>query len=69
MDDHTKSRISDRLADQHGNERCAVTRALRAAARVHGARADRGGGPAQVASDAYRDGYDTIFGKARVAEA
>ena len=71
MDDHKKSQILDEAAAHHGEE-CPVGQVLRASARAYGARADRGTsrGPAQVATDEYRDHYDTIFGgKTPVPEA
>ena len=56
----------------HPGETCNVADAIREHARHHGALADRGKGrgPTQVATDEYRDHYDTIFGKrATVGEA
>jgi hypothetical protein len=62
LSDAKKARLLEMCADAHdavfGPNHCRAPRDLRAQAKKLAA----GGGPGQVASDAYRAGYDAIFG-------
>ena len=57
------AREADRVADEHQDHDCATTPLLRAVSAVVRRAAATSSGPAQVATPAYRDHWETLFGK------
>ncbi len=71
MNDDEKKRLEalaracDRVADDHKTHDCDTTPILRAVSGAvrHAVRDSGHKGPAQVATDAYRENWQTLFGK------
>ncbi len=72
MNDDERKRLLERAAHLAGRvatghpDPCPVGKLARDVVRAVRRELAGGDGPAQVASDAYRDGWDTLFGKKQV---